>query len=264
MARCKLTSMNLRNIRKTREYQCLIIDLVNTGVMTKSAAEALLGYTIPAGLLTLGSGTVGGDADDDDNESGSGSGSGSGSEGGSGSGSGSEGGSDSTETTTIKINLGTLYNDSGIWNMSQVYEPEADNPLEIEVEVPTDVLTRLNTAVSAHHEGGGNTDVSEADWSAFSTALNTAVQAAIESNPGIKTGLGFSSDASLTVMPSRSGFSDIVLFDKNSAAALDVELNNTENTARAYAGYGDVELSDYTNFLNADAVYVVNVDTVEE
>lgn len=51
MARCKLTKMNLRNIRKTREYQCLVIDLVRTGVMTKSAAEGLLDYSIPAGLL---------------------------------------------------------------------------------------------------------------------------------------------------------------------------------------------------------------------
>lgn len=51
MARCKLTNMNLRNIRKTREYQCLLIDLVKTGVVGKSAAEGLLGYTIPEGLL---------------------------------------------------------------------------------------------------------------------------------------------------------------------------------------------------------------------
>lgn len=51
MARCKLTNMNLRNIRKTREYQCLLIDLVKTGVVGKSDAEGLLGYTIPEGLL---------------------------------------------------------------------------------------------------------------------------------------------------------------------------------------------------------------------
>ncbi len=51
MARCKLTNMNLRNIRKSREYQCLLIDLVKTGVVGKTAAEGLLGYTIPAGLL---------------------------------------------------------------------------------------------------------------------------------------------------------------------------------------------------------------------
>lgn len=51
MARCKLTIMNLRNIRKSREYQALLIDLVAAGIVGKSAAEGLLGYTIPAGLL---------------------------------------------------------------------------------------------------------------------------------------------------------------------------------------------------------------------
>ena len=51
MSRCKLTNMNLRNIRKSREYQCLLIDLVKANVIGKSAAEGLLGYTIPAGLL---------------------------------------------------------------------------------------------------------------------------------------------------------------------------------------------------------------------
>lgn len=65
MARCKLTNMNLRNIRKTREYQCLLIDLVKTGVVGKSAAEGLLGYTIPEGLL--GDTTPATPSDDDDN-----------------------------------------------------------------------------------------------------------------------------------------------------------------------------------------------------
>lgn len=72
MARCKLTKMNLRNIRKTREYQALLIDLVSAGVVTKSAAEDLLGYTIPAGLLAdnIPSGDDTGDDDtDDDTES---------------------------------------------------------------------------------------------------------------------------------------------------------------------------------------------------
>lgn len=54
MARCKLTTMNLRNMRKSKEYQCIIIDLVNAGVVTEAAAEELLGYTIPAGLLDGG------------------------------------------------------------------------------------------------------------------------------------------------------------------------------------------------------------------
>lgn len=65
MARCKLTRMNLRNIRKSKEYQCLLIDLVKTSVIGKSAAEGLLGYTIPAGLL--GNTTP---VDDDEDEGG--------------------------------------------------------------------------------------------------------------------------------------------------------------------------------------------------
>ena len=64
MARCKLTRMNLRNIRKTKEYQVLLIDLVAAGVIGQSAAEGILGYTIPAGLL--GSTTPADDDDDDD------------------------------------------------------------------------------------------------------------------------------------------------------------------------------------------------------
>ena len=64
MARCKLTNMNLRNIRKSREYQCLLIDLVKTGVVGKSAAEGLLGYTIPTGLL--GDTTPATSSDDDE------------------------------------------------------------------------------------------------------------------------------------------------------------------------------------------------------
>lgn len=51
MARCKLTNMNLRNIRKSKEYQCILIDLVSAGVVEQSEAEELLGYTIPPGLL---------------------------------------------------------------------------------------------------------------------------------------------------------------------------------------------------------------------
>lgn len=66
MSRCKLTNMNLRNIRKSREYQCLLIDLVKTNVIGKSAAEDLLGYTIPAGLL--GNTTPATPVDDDEEE----------------------------------------------------------------------------------------------------------------------------------------------------------------------------------------------------
>lgn len=66
MSRCKLTNMNLRNIRKSREYQCLLIDLVKANVIGKSAAEGLLGYTIPAGLL--GTTTPAAPVDDDEEE----------------------------------------------------------------------------------------------------------------------------------------------------------------------------------------------------
>ena len=70
MARCKLTNMNLRNIRKSREYQCILIDLVSAGVVEQSEAEELLGYTIPAGLLenpvTPDDDDDEGDDDDDD------------------------------------------------------------------------------------------------------------------------------------------------------------------------------------------------------
>jgi len=58
--------MNLRNIRKSREYQCLLIDLVKVNVIGKSAAEGLLGYTIPAGLL--GNTTPATPVDDDEEE----------------------------------------------------------------------------------------------------------------------------------------------------------------------------------------------------
>lgn len=71
MARCKLTNMNLRNIRKSREYQCILIDLVSAGVVEQSKAEELLGYTIPAGLLE--NPVTPDDDDDDDDEGGDGS-----------------------------------------------------------------------------------------------------------------------------------------------------------------------------------------------
>lgn len=65
MARCKLTRMSLRNIRKDKQYQCIVIDFVRTGVIGKSKAEELLGYTIPAGLLGSSTPTT---PDDDDEE----------------------------------------------------------------------------------------------------------------------------------------------------------------------------------------------------
>ena len=100
MARCKLTRMNLRNIRKSREYQTLLIDLVASNVVGKSAAEELLGYTIPAGLLSAGTVTS------DDEETG---GEGSGSE----QGSGGESGSGNT-VTLLYFN-----NDNHTWETAE-------------------------------------------------------------------------------------------------------------------------------------------------
>lgn len=71
MARCKLTRMSLRNIRKDKQYQCIVIDFVRTGVISKSKAEELLNYTIPAGLLE---GSVAAPDDDDEDEPGTGTG----------------------------------------------------------------------------------------------------------------------------------------------------------------------------------------------
>ena len=102
MARCKLTRMNLRNIRKSREYQTLLIDLVALNVVGKSTAEGLLGYTIPAGLLSAGTVTS-------DNEETGGEGSGSGSE----QGSGGESGSGNTVTLLY------LNGDSGSWETAE-------------------------------------------------------------------------------------------------------------------------------------------------
>ena len=68
MARCKLTNMNLRNIRKSREYQCLLIDFVKVGVIGKTAAEGLLGYTIPSGLISGGNSAVTPEPEDDEDD----------------------------------------------------------------------------------------------------------------------------------------------------------------------------------------------------
>ena len=111
MARCKLTRMNLRNIRKSREYQTLLIDLVASNVVGKSAAEELLGYTIPAGLLSAGTVTS------DDEETG---GEGSGSEQGSGGeGSGSEQGSGGESGSGNTVTLLYFNNDNHTWETAE-------------------------------------------------------------------------------------------------------------------------------------------------
>ena len=243
MARCKLTRMSLRNIRKDKQYQCIIIDLVRTGVISKSTAEGLLNYTIPAGLLENSAYVP-----DDDDEPGTDSG----------------GDSGSTEATTLKVNIGQVYESSGIWAAAQ-----SDNPLEIKVEVPTDVVTRLNSTIKAAAESGDDVDVtSNADWLAFSTALSTSVQTAIENNPDIKTSLGYPSDTNLTIMPSYQRNNFFCLLDKNGNSGTALLAYNTENdnNNKTYMGTGNnvpLDTSSYTDFLNPDTVYVVNVSAEE-
>lgn len=51
MAKLRMTYKNLKALRKTREYQALLVDLVAINIVPKSAAENLLGYNIPANLI---------------------------------------------------------------------------------------------------------------------------------------------------------------------------------------------------------------------
>ena len=44
---CTFNNMTLRNARKSKEYQALLIDLAHMGVVDQKNAEALLGYAIP-------------------------------------------------------------------------------------------------------------------------------------------------------------------------------------------------------------------------
>ena len=249
MARCKLTRMSLRNIRKDKQYQCIIIDLVRTGVISKSTAEGLLSYTIPAGLLENSAYVP--DADDEP---------------GTDSGGDSGGDSGSAEATTLKVNIGQLYSASSIWTLSQVYKQESGNPLEIKVEVPTDVVTRLNSIIKAAAESGNDVDVtSNTDWSALSTALSTAVQTAIENNPDIKTSLGYSSDTNLTIMPSYQRADYFCLLNKNGNEGNEgtALLAHIEGDRKTYMGTGNNDslgTSSYTGFLNPDTVYVVGVN----
>lgn len=52
MAKLRMTYKNLKALRKSREYQALLVDLVSVGVVPKATAEGLLGYNIPANLIT--------------------------------------------------------------------------------------------------------------------------------------------------------------------------------------------------------------------
>lgn len=52
MAKLRMTYKNLKALRKSKEYQALLVDLVSVGVVPKATAEGLLGYNIPANLIT--------------------------------------------------------------------------------------------------------------------------------------------------------------------------------------------------------------------
>lgn len=167
MARCKLTRMSLRNIRKDKQYQCIVIDFVRTRVISKSKAEELLGYTIPAGLLE---GSVAAPDDDDDEESGTGEGTGTET----GSESGDESGSNKSEDTITLNLLGAfMYNDSGITlDNYTTYDPSGNTP--VQVQVPTALVTSLNTKFTSNQ----NISDSDIDLVAFTNILKTAVDAA--------------------------------------------------------------------------------------
>lgn len=42
--------MNMRNLRRSQEYQCVIVDLAMLGIVSKEEAEMLLGSGVPMNL----------------------------------------------------------------------------------------------------------------------------------------------------------------------------------------------------------------------
>ena len=72
MAKLRMTYKNLKALRKSKEYQALIVDLVSVGVVPKATAEGLLGYNIPANLITDDENSGTDSPIDDSGESGSG------------------------------------------------------------------------------------------------------------------------------------------------------------------------------------------------
>lgn len=49
---CTFNNMTLKNTRKEKAYQAILIDFANLGVISKTQAEALLGYAVPDFLET--------------------------------------------------------------------------------------------------------------------------------------------------------------------------------------------------------------------
>lgn len=170
MARCKLTRMSLRNIRKDKQYQCIVIDFVRTGVISKSKAEELLSYTIPAGLLE---GSVAAPDDDEDEPGTGGEGSGTGTGEGTGSETGGETGGETEDTITLNLLGAFIYNDSGLsLDEYTSYDPSGNTP--VQVQVPTALVTSLNTKFTSNQ----NVSDSDIDLVAFANILKTAVDAA--------------------------------------------------------------------------------------
>ena len=48
--RCALNNMNMRNLRRSQEYQCVIVDLAMLGIVSKEEAEMLIGSGVPLNL----------------------------------------------------------------------------------------------------------------------------------------------------------------------------------------------------------------------
>ena len=48
---CRLNNKSMRNLRRSQEYQCIVIDLAMLGIVSKEEAEMLVGSGIPEGLI---------------------------------------------------------------------------------------------------------------------------------------------------------------------------------------------------------------------
>lgn len=55
---CKLNNKNMRNLRRSEEYQCVMVDLAMLGVISKEECEMMIGGRIPNNL-TLPNGKQG-------------------------------------------------------------------------------------------------------------------------------------------------------------------------------------------------------------
>ena len=53
-ASCKLNNKSMRALRRSQEYQCIMIDLMNLGVITKDQCVQLIGSGVPNGLILPG------------------------------------------------------------------------------------------------------------------------------------------------------------------------------------------------------------------